>query len=185
MELVGGAHGDLFATFSGRGDWEQYTEALQSLRQRRGWRKLISGAAFGRHISPLGAIHVHVYIEGAASPKLLEDWWRSAARSAAITHVQPPHIKVVRNPPAAISYLLRPVQISGVRPDVLAEMQRQLHKKQTYSFTGSFAEYWAEARQQAERERPDFKANSTPLTYLWDDYARSYHKACFVLEDGF
>lgn len=183
LELVGGEHGDLFATFSGRGDWEQYTEALQHLRQRRAWRKHISGAAFGRHISPSGAIHLHAYLEGQASPELLADWWRSAARSVGITHTRA-HVEAVRNPPAAISYLLRPVQISGVSPEVLAEMPRQLSKKQTYAFTGTFREYWQEASKQAKSEKPPFKTNSDPLAYQWDIAGRTYYKTRFVLEDG-
>ena len=182
LELVGGEHGDLFATFSGRGDWEQYTEALQTLRQRKPWRKRISGAAFGRHISPsAGRIHLHAYIEGSASPDLLAQWWESAARSAGITHARA-HVEAVCNPPAAISYLLRPVQISGVRSDLLAEMHQQLFKKQTYGFTGTFAEYWSEAKKQADLERPPFKDNSSPLSYLWDTAGRTYHKTRFLIE---
>lgn len=180
-DLLGAEGGDLFVTLLGRGNWSQFSAALNTLRNHRSFKRQVSGACFGRHITESLSIHAHSYLETDFQPDQIDSLWRISAKAAGITHART-HSEPVRNRAASIAYILRPMNISGIAPDTLLEMFAEIRGKRSYSMTGTFREYWTTAKAEADAQRPNFKAVSRPLGYQWDDQRRSYRKTRSVLE---
>ena len=188
-EMVGN---ELFLTLMGRGSYQQHIDAWRLVRDRSYYRTHVLGALCARHLLPKPTArvplrtrnlrggpeitgincHSHAVLQpvDVLDVGVFDRQWQDAAAAVGMTHARI-HCSEVRNPAAAVVYILRPFPLTGVDPSDLLAMAAIVHNSRTYTFSGEFAGFWSAAAQEAKRTKPEWKDNSVPLCYEWDDDA--------------